>query len=74
MNYAENMLAMGFATKPNMIAVTVRDEGSLQGTDYTFAQLAERSAVWGNALRRMGVGVGDRVASKSLTSASRLAD
>ncbi|KAF2992990.1 hypothetical protein E8E13_000714 [Curvularia kusanoi] len=63
MNYAENMLATGLATKSNMVAVTVRDESTLQGTDYTFAQLAERSAIWANALRRMGVGIGDRVAT-----------
>lgn len=74
MNYAENMLTLGLATKPNMVAVTVRDEGSLQGMDYTFAQLSERSAVWANALRRMGVGVGDRVASKSPTSIPWLVD
>lgn len=64
MNYAENILAPGLALKPNAVAVTLCEEGSEQSEDFTFTQLAERSAVWANALSRMGVRVGDRVASK----------
>jgi acetoacetyl-CoA synthetase len=65
LNYAENMLLPGLIAKPYGIAVSVCDESSSPTVDYTYTQLVELTAVWANALRRMGVRTGDRVASKS---------
>jgi acetoacetyl-CoA synthetase len=73
MNYAENMLQPGVALKPDGIAVTTLDEAHfVKSEDYTFRQLERRTAVWANALKRLGVGVGDRVAGKFFLSKSRV--
>lgn len=72
MNFTENLLKPGLGVRPHGIAVTICDENSSVSEDITFVQLEQRTALWATALRNMGVGVGDRVASESnLTKGSR---
>jgi acetoacetyl-CoA synthetase len=70
MNYSENMLALGLSSRPDSIAVTVCQEGGLQIEEYTFKQLETEVARWTNALRSMGIGVGDRITSMRPSSSS----
>jgi hypothetical protein len=65
MNYTENLLCAGLGMRPNGVAVTVCEEGAGKVRDLTFIELEQETAIWATALRRLGVGVGDRVASKS---------
>lgn len=69
LNYAENMLRPGLATRPNGIAVSCVDEGSIgKSQDYTFKQLEKMTELWASALRSLGVQVGDRVAGEPIAS------
>lgn len=68
LNYAENILGPGLAMKPDAIAVTSMREGPAVIREFTFAELEREVRLWGGALKRLGVGKGDRVASKNLAS------
>ncbi|PVH68977.1 acetoacetate-CoA ligase [Cadophora sp. DSE1049] len=63
MNFSENLLCTGLAMRPDAVAVTAFREGLAEQTELTYAQLETRVAVWANALRKLGVQVGDRVAT-----------
>ncbi|KAF1813353.1 acetoacetyl-CoA synthetase-like protein [Eremomyces bilateralis CBS 781.70] len=63
LNYTENILKPGLGLRPNGIAVTVCDEDPSTSVDITFLELERQTALWATALRNMGVGVGDRVAT-----------
>lgn len=71
MNYTENLLAWGVAAKPDAVAVTGLSEGSEDAEELTFVQLEREVARWASALRNLGVGPGDRVASESTSIAAR---
>lgn len=55
--------------KPDAIAITAIDERHDQATELTFRDLEREVARWAEALRNLGVGVGDRVAGKSWSEA-----
>lgn len=62
MNYAENIIAPGLAMKPDGIAVTAVSEGDGKPIELTFRDLEREVARWAEALRSLGIGIGDRVA------------
>jgi acetoacetyl-CoA synthetase len=66
LNFAENILTTGLATRPDGIAVTAFREGFKDLEELTFKQLEGRVAAWANALRKIGVVARDRIASESL--------
>jgi acetoacetyl-CoA synthetase len=68
LNYTENILSFGLASRPDAIAITAVKEGLDEVEHLTFRQLEQHVAVWALALRRLGVGVGDRVACKPVAS------
>lgn len=65
MNYAENIIAPGLAMKPDGIAVTAVSEGDGKPIELTFRDLEREVARWAEALRSLGIGIGDRVAGRS---------
>lgn len=64
MNFTENLLCTGLAMRPDTVAVTAFREGLKDETELTYTDLEMKVAIWANALRKLGVRVGDRVASK----------
>jgi acetoacetyl-CoA synthetase len=68
LNYAENILGPGLATKPDAIAVTSMREGPTVVRELTFAELERKVLLYGGALKRLGVGKGDRIGSKHFIS------
>jgi len=66
LNYTENLLRTGLGLRPDGIAVTACYEGGKEFEELTFKELERRVALYTNTLRKMGVGVGDRIASNIL--------
>ena len=64
LNFTENLLSLGNATKPDAIALTVLREDLKQREDISWRQLQARVQHHAELLTRLGVGVGDRVACK----------
>ncbi|KAL3468905.1 hypothetical protein BJX99DRAFT_265708 [Aspergillus californicus] len=63
LNYTENILSLSLASRPDATALTAVKEGLDDVERLTFRQLEQRVAAWAVALRQLGVGVGDRVAT-----------
>ena len=63
LNYTENLLNVGLAAHPDIIAVSACREGGTQWRDLTWRELRGEVEKWASALRRAGVSKGDRVAS-----------
>jgi acetoacetyl-CoA synthetase len=64
LNFTENILSCGLGASLDAVAITALREGSLDPIDVTFRQLEKRVADWVSVLQGLGVGIGDRVASK----------
>lgn len=65
LNFTENLLSLGVASKPDGVAVTVlREEHLTQTEEVTWLQLQARVRQHALLLTELGVGVGDRVACK----------
>ncbi|KAL3481708.1 hypothetical protein BJX99DRAFT_218147 [Aspergillus californicus] len=63
LNFTENILAVGLASRPDGIAVTAVKEGQSEVTHVSFRELERTVAIWAATLKKLGVGVGDRVAT-----------
>ncbi|KAL6228797.1 hypothetical protein BDW75DRAFT_250600 [Aspergillus navahoensis] len=61
LNYTENLLTLGLATKPDEIAVLALSETDPIAKSLTYRELEAEVARWAHTLTNLGVGVGDRV-------------
>lgn len=65
LNFTQNILGPGLGASPDAVAITALRENSVHSVDITFSQLERLVAKWAALLTQLGVGVGDRVASKN---------
>lgn len=62
LNYTENMLAVGLASRPDAIAVSACREAGTEWRNLTWKQLRNEVELWTSALKHRGVVAGDRIA------------